>query len=177
MPDEVPDWVTLTEGEQVVWQGGPANVRVAEELIGEVVLVLVGLGLALVQPAALFGFGIPAIPIIPLGLAGIGLGLAAIGALSGIVTYLRFRAREYLITTTELYRKQGLISRSVTNLRLERVQDTGFTQSVFQRLFDYGHVNVSTAGGGGVELRFENVPDPSAVNGIITEQLNRVRSN
>lgn len=75
----------------------------------------------------LFGFGIPTIPLNPLGLAGIGLALAVIGALSGIVAYLRFRAREYLITTKELYRKQGLISRSVTNLRLERVQDSGFT--------------------------------------------------
>ncbi|MFW5919501.1 MAG: PH domain-containing protein [Halanaeroarchaeum sp.] len=175
MPNEVPDWVTLTEGEQVVWRGGPATVRIAQELIGEAVLVVLGLWLAVAPPAALFGVALPTIPVVPLGLVGVGLVLAGVGVLSGVVTYLRFRAVEYLVTTEELYHKRGLLSRSVTNLRLERVQDSGFTQSAFQRLFDYGHVHVSTAGGGGVELRFADVDDPSAVNAVITEHLDRVR--
>lgn len=177
MPDEVPDWVTLTDGEEIVWRGGPAKVRVAEELVGEAVIVVVGLGLAVVQPAAVFGVALPTVPVVPLGLAGIGLALAGLGVLSGVATYLRFWAVEYLVTTEELYHKRGFLSRSVTNLRLERVQDTGFTQTLFQRLFDYGHVHVSTAGGGGVELRFENVDDPAAVNATITENLDRVRSD
>lgn len=176
MSEDIPDWVTLTEGEEVVWRGGPATIRIAEELAGEAVLIVAGLWLAVVQPAAVFGVGLPPVPVIPLGLAGIGLVLVAFGVVSVIVTYLRFRAVDYLITTEELYHKRGLLSRSVKNLRLERVQDTGFTQTVFQRLFDYGNVHVSTAGGGGVELRFQNVDGPATVNGIIAEQLDRVRS-
>ncbi|MES3518498.1 MAG: PH domain-containing protein [Natronomonas sp.] len=175
-PEEPPEWVTLTGDESVIWSGGPANVRVAEEVLGEVVLVAAGLWLVFVQPAAIGAVTLPAFGFVPLGIAGVGLVVAGVGLLFGILTYLRFRAIEYLITTKELYVKRGLVSRSVENLRLERVQNNGFEQTVLQRLLGYGHVHVSTAGGGGVELRFKNVPDPGDVNGIITERLDRVRS-
>ena len=75
-----------------------------------------------------------------------------------------------------VHRKQGLLSRSVRNLRLDWVQDSGFKQGALQRLLGYGTVRVSTAGGG-VEMRFRAVADPEAVNARITRQLDRVRES
>lgn len=173
--NEVPDWVTLTDGETVVWRGGPSTARVVQELLGETLVVVVGLAVVAVGSGAVAAVDPPTLSVVPLGLVGVGLAVALLGVALGAVTYLRFRAIEYLITTSELYHKQGLLSRSVRNLRLERVQDSGFQQSAVQRLLGYGTVHVSTAGGGGVELRFRNVPDPEAVNGRITRQLDRVR--
>lgn len=91
------------------------------------------------------------------------------------MTVARWRAVRYLVTTEELYRKRGLVSRDVKNLRLGQVQNTGFTQSAVQRLLGYGTVTVSTAGSGGTELAFANVPDPERVNGVVTEQLDAYR--
>ena len=173
--DEVPDWVTLTDDETVVWRGGPSTARVVQELLGETLLVVVGLAVVAVGSGAVAAVDPPTLSAVPLGLVGIGLAAVLLGVVLGVVTYLRFRAIRYLITTSELYRKRGLFSRSVRNLRLERVQDSGFQQSAVQRLLGYGTVHVSTAGGGGVELRFQDIPDPEAVNGRITRQLDRVR--
>ena len=173
--NEVPDWVTLTDDETVVWRGGPSTARVVQELLGETLLVVGGLAVVAVGSGAVAAVDPPTLSAVPLGLVGVGLAVVLLGIVLGVVTYLRFRAIEYLITTSELYRKRGLFSRSVRNLRLERVQDSGFQQSAVQRLLGYGTVHVSTAGGGGVELRFRDVPDPEAVNGRITRQLDRVR--
>ena len=173
--DQVPDWVTLTDDETVVWRGGPSTARVVQELLGETLLVVVGIAVVAVGSGAVAAVDPPTLSAVPLGLVGIGLAVVLLGVVLGVVTYLRFRAIVYLITTSELYRKRGLFSRSVRNLRLERVQDSGFRQSAVQRLLGYGTVHVSTAGGGGVELRFRDVPDPEAVNGRITRQLDRVR--
>ena len=175
--DEVPDWVTLTDDETAVWRGGPSTARVVQELLGETLLVVVGLAVVAVGSGAVAVAAVdpPTLSVVPLGLVGIGLAVVLLGVGLGVVTYLRFRAIGYLITTSELYRKRGLFSRSVRNLRLERVQDSGFQQSAVQRLLGYGTVHVSTAGGGGVELRFRHVPDPGAVNDRIARQLDRVR--
>ena len=173
--DEVPDWVTLTDDETVVWRGGPSTARVVQELLGETLLVAVGIAAVAVGSGAVAAVDPPTLSAVPLGLVGIGLAVVLLGVVLGVVTYLRFRAIVYLITTSELYRKRGLFSRSVRNLRLGRVQDSGFRQSAVQRLLGYGTVHVSTAGGGGVELRFRHVPDPGAVNSRITRQLDRVR--
>ena len=174
MPTDVPDWVTLTDDETVVWRGGPAPARVARDLLGEALLVVAGLAL-LAADAGVVGPDLPAVPAVPLGLAGVGIAVVGLGVALTVASYLRFRAVEYLITSAELYRKQGLLSRSVRNLRLDRVQDSGFEQGALQRLLGYGTVRVSTAGGGGVEMRFRAVPDPEAVNARITRQLDRVR--
>ncbi|PSQ41962.1 hypothetical protein BRD14_05360 [Halobacteriales archaeon SW_5_68_122] len=171
----VPDWVTLTDDETVVWRGGPSTARVVQELLGETLLVVVGIAVVAVGSGAVAAVDPPTLSAVPLGLVGVGLAVVLLGVVLGVVTYLRFRAIVYLITTSELYRKRGLFSRSVRNLRLERVQDSGFRQSAVQRLLGYGTVHVSTAGGGGVELRFRHVTDPEAVNGRIARQLDRVR--
>lgn len=169
MSDEQPGWVTLTEGETVVWSGGPSIATVSGTLAVDVVLAVVGL-LATVR-AGLFGpFSEPlaSLGALPLALVVLALGHAALAV-------ARWQAIQYLVTTEELYRKRGLLSRDVKNLRLGQIQNTGFTQSAIQRLLGYGTVTVSTAGSAGTELAFAGVPDPERVNGIVTEQLDAFR--
>lgn len=178
MSPDVPAWVTLTGGESVVWSGGPSLVVLLERLLGEAVLVVAGLWLVVDGPGRLLGVEVPDLAATPVDTSvAVGAALAFLGLVLAAGTYLRFRAVEYLATTEELYVKRGLVSRSVTNLRLDRVQDSGFSQSATQRFFGYGDVFVSTAGGGGVELSFRNVPDPAQVNGIVTQQLDRARGH
>ncbi len=176
MAGESPSWVTLTDDEAIVWTGGPSRIRIAEELLGETIIVLVGVALLVLaapigatNPVAFPGF-------IPGGLAGVGLLVVAIGVGLAGVTYLRFHAIVYIITSDEVYVKRGVVSRQVRNLRLDRIQDCGFRQSLLGRLLGYGDVYVSTAGGSGIELEFWAVPDPAYVNGLITEHLDAVRS-
>lgn len=165
------DWVTLTDSEQVVWSGGPSAVLVARELLAETLLVVVGIVVAGYGPGLFEGLGISFLEALPAGVRIVGLLLAVAGILLWLLTYLRFSSIEYLVTTDEVYVKRGLVSRSVTNLRIDRIQDCGFEQSALQRLLGYGDVYVSTAGSGGAELVFEDVSDPANVNSTITNQL------
>ena len=169
MSENAPSWVTLTDDETVVWSGGPGRIRLIEEILVELLIILLGVGLFAAPRYDLLPVAVPGIEIVGLALVGVGLVLA-------IVTVLRFRATAYLITNNELYLKHGLISRSVQNTRLNQVQDTGFSQSALQRVFGLGNVYVSTAGRSGTSIRFKNVPNPARVNGIITEQLDDIHT-
>lgn len=169
MSSNAPGWVTLTDGEAVVWSGGPSNVRVTEELFLEAVLIVAGIALVVAPVQQYLPAAVPDLGLYPLVLVGLGLLLVA-------VTYVRFRAIGYVLTSEELYAKRGLVSREVRTMRLDRVQDHGFEQSALQRVFGYGHVYVSTAGSSGIDLAFENVPNPDEVSGRLSEQLEAVRS-
>jgi hypothetical protein len=115
MPTDVPDWVTLTDDETVVWRGGPAPARIARDLLGEALLVVAGLALLAVDAGVVgLDLGLPAVPAVPLGLAGVGLAVVGLGVALAVASYLRFRAVEYLITSAELYRRSRRLPRGLT---------------------------------------------------------------
>lgn len=104
----------------------------------------------------------------------------AIGALFAIVlvgvvllvgAYLSHRNTNYVITSDALYKKTGVLSRNVQRIEFEKVQDTSFRQSFLGTQFGFGTVDISTAGGGGVEMSFASVADPQAVQSMINERL------
>lgn len=169
MSGEQPDWVTLTEGETAVWSGGPSIASISGTLARDGVLAMAGV-LAAMRPGLFGPFSeqLASLGTLPLALTALAVGHA-------LVAVARWQAVEYLVTSEELYRKRGLVSRDVKNLRIGQIQNTGFTQSATQRLLGYGTVYVSTAGSGGTELAFADVADPEGVNGVVTEQLDAFR--
>lgn len=168
MASTAPSWVTLADGEEIVWSGHPSNRRVAQELVGETVLVVLGVALALAPIQEYAPAWVPELGYYPLLLSVVGLVL-------GAATWLRFKTIAYVLTTSELYKKEGLVSRDVETLRLDRVQDHGFEQSAFERIAGYGDVYVSTAGRSGANFQFEDVDRPQDVAARISEQLEDVR--
>jgi len=169
---EPPDWVTLTQGEEVVWGGRPTLLAYTSGVVGG--LVLAGLGVAVWLVAgrgAVAGVEIP--PDLPGGI--VGAALVVLGLYRVARALVDWWTVRYLITTEEVYKKQGVVSRTVRNLRLDRVQNTSFSQSVTGRLFSHGNVRVETAGGGGAALVFRHVPDPETVLGHLTRALDRRR--
>lgn len=157
----VPEWVTLGEGEQIVWSGTPSLLLSAGSLVGGLLVVVAGVVLYGVLIPADFEFRWVAWLLIPAGLLLMG------------YAYVRHQSTRYVITTNEVYRKEGLLSRHVTSLRLDRIQNSSFEQSLLERLLSYGDVHVDTAGSGGTEITFEAVSNPQEVSGLLTEQLDR----
>lgn len=176
MRESIPEWVTLSDGEEIVWYGGPSVSRLAQDIVGAFVLAVVGVALVIAAPSGAFGAEFADVPYLSRAMTLVGLALLAIGIALGMLIYLRYSAVGYVVTSEELYVKRGLVSRDVTTVRLERIQDTGFTQSTFERVLGYGDVTVATAGSGGVELRFEDVDDPAGVNNLISRQVDEARS-
>lgn len=154
------EWVHLTGDERVLWAGTPSTYP-AVPVIG-VAFALCVLGAWLSREGLL---GMPWW--LPLGLIPIGLTVAT-------YAYLARWSTRYVFTTKAIYEKTGLLSRTVTQVRFDRVQNTAFDQSLIERALSYGDLAVYTAGTGGVNLSLRDVPEPQRVNSLVTNRLSEI---
>ena len=155
---ESAEWVHLTDGESVLWAGTPSSYPVAPAI---------GFGFALSLFGAWLFRDVP-FSVVPQWLP---LVLVPIGALVGAWAYLKRWSTRYVFTTNAIYKKTGILSRTVTRVRLDRVQNTAFDQSLVERALSYGDIAIYTAGSGGRDLSLRDVPDPKRVNALVTTQL------
>lgn len=130
------DWLTLSSGEDIVWEGQP---RIKS-----------------IIPAVIIG--------IPTAILGVGL-LIIIGA------YLSVKNTEYVVSNKSLYVKKGVLSRSVQKIGFDKVQNISFSQGILGNHFGYGNIEISTAGGSGVEMRFRSIEEPKQVQEKINELM------
>lgn len=151
------DWLQLGADEEVLWAGHPSIIPYFPRyLLGGVLVVGGTLGAMFANEFRL------------LAVAVVGIGVL----LAGSAHYRRI-STGYVITTTQVYYKDGLVSRDVTQIRYDRVQNTSFSQSIPERFFSYGDVVVTSAGTGEIEITFRNVPDPARIKHLLAEQLDR----
>lgn len=102
---------------------------------------------------------------------------AGIGLLIIIGPYLRVKNTEFVVTSEGLYRKTGTLSRNVQKIGFDKVQNISFSQNFLGTRFDYGTIEVSTAGGSGIELAFRNIDDPREVEQVINDRLKQVQGS
>ncbi|MFP3879338.1 MAG: PH domain-containing protein [Dehalococcoidia bacterium] len=86
--------------------------------------------------------------------------LMVIGAIIGLVGYVRWRSVVYALTTNRIVVLKGIFSKELYENRLDKVQDIRMKISLRQRIYNCGDIFVSTAGTSGVECIWENIPDP-----------------
>jgi uncharacterized membrane protein YdbT with pleckstrin-like domain len=176
-----PEWLSLEEGESVVWSGRPRRMSIAGTVVGAVVrtavlagaLLAVGSGVAdQLLPETAGPVAVPslakAVPTVAvLG----GAGLAVVWGLAQITwAYLVVSNVDYVLTDRNLYKKTGVGSETVTRVGVDRVQSTSLSKDVLGNLFDYGSVAVSTAGGSGVEMVVRDLSAP----GELQRELRRL---
>jgi uncharacterized membrane protein YdbT with pleckstrin-like domain len=130
------DWLTLDDGETVVWADTPHQYS-----------------------------------LVPAFVVGIPLSFLLVGIPILVAAYLQYKNTNYVVTTAALYRKTGVLSRSVQRIEFDKVQDTSYRQTFLGAEFGYGTVDVSTAGGTGVEMSFDSVADPQALQRRINERI------
>jgi len=95
-------------------------------------------------------------------------GLVAIIALVGValtilIGFIKRVATNYTITNRRLHIKRGIVSRTIQETRLERVQNVNYTQSMIQRMLQIGNVDFDTAAGDDYNFIFAGVADPGDV--------------
>ncbi|WP_254764269.1 PH domain-containing protein [Natrinema marinum] len=134
------EWLSLENGEEILWAGGPDRRTLIPTLVIGIPLSLVLIGLVIIASE-----------------------------------YLRVTNTHYVVTNRALYKKTGVLSRDVKRIEHEKVQDISYSQSALGTHFGYGNVEVSTAGGSGVEMSFGAVPDPKGVQQRISERIDRKR--
>ena len=153
----VPDWVPAGNEETVRWQGQPRTRVVHLGIAAGVALALVVLGGATL--AATSG----AVPATVAAAVGLVLALLAFGVPAGGTWLWRWSTR-YVLTDAALYHRTGVLSLTVTELRLGKVQNTSYSQGIFGAMFGHGTVTVDTAGSQGAELTLRQLDGPKAVH-------------
>lgn len=152
------DWLQLGSDEEILWAGHPSIVPYLPGYLLGGALVVAGT----VGALALNEFGFLGAIVLVGGFL-----------LVGLAHYRRV-ATSYVITTTQAYYKEGLLSRNVTQIRYDRIQNTSFTQSIPERLLSYGDVVITSAGTGEIEITFRGVPDPARIKHLLADQLDKV---
>jgi len=109
--------------------------------------------------------------VVPGLIVGIPLSLVLIGIPIIIASYLQYTNTNYVVTNKGVYSKRGILSRDVQQVGFNKVQNISYSQSAIGSSLGYGSVDVSTAGGSGVELQFRNIPDPAAVQELIATEI------
>lgn len=153
-------WLHLTSDEEILWKGHQSVYRVLPLVTVGILFVLLGTGLAGSNFFPLSNW--------------LGVILALSGLIIAMPPLLQWRTEWYVLTTEEIYHKKGILSTNTIQIRLDRIQNTTYSQSLVERIFGYGDVTVYTAGSGTMDLVISNVSNPQLVNGTLTEQLDRV---
>ncbi|WP_164974857.1 PH domain-containing protein [Halegenticoccus tardaugens] len=165
---ESAEWLSLGDDERVLWHGRPSAYVFARDLAPVVALALVGFAVAIGLRFALpdLPWWVPLLP----------LALVAVLVFVGLAAYLRWTTTHYVITNRGVFRKHGVLTRDVTRLRIDRIQNTSYNQSTLQQLLSFGDLTLFTAGSGTVDLVLEDVPDPEDVNRVLSDQLEATRT-
>ncbi|WP_222916051.1 PH domain-containing protein [Natrinema sp. SYSU A 869] len=161
-----PDWFHISDDEDIVWESRPHPITMGSKLP-------VGIGLALAGFLVAGWSGADGVGLLTI----LGILMTVVGAIMAFARYLVWTNTRYVITSTELYKKQGIVSRDVTQFRLERVQNISLRQSGIGRLLGYGDLTVYTAGSGEPELVFERVPKPDRASSRLSDQLETVATD
>jgi uncharacterized membrane protein YdbT with pleckstrin-like domain len=154
----------LHAGEQILYEGHPSWRAILD-------FYLKGIAATAVIAAA-------AALITGMGDGGADSGLVTIIALVGVagtilIGFIKRVATSYTITNRRLHIKRGIVSRTIQETRLERVQNVNYTQSVLQRILQIGNVDFDTAAGDDYNFVFSGVADPSDVVHMVDEATRR----
>jgi uncharacterized membrane protein YdbT with pleckstrin-like domain len=141
----------LHPGEEILFDGHPSwRATLGFYVVGFVVAVVAGIvaGVA----------------------AGTGIGVVVLlvaFAIVLLVGLLRRIGTHYLVTTQRLRIRRGILSRSVQQTQLDRVQNVNTDQSFFERVLQIGTVDFDTAGTDDSDFTFRGIADPEEVVGAV----------
>jgi uncharacterized membrane protein YdbT with pleckstrin-like domain len=95
-------------------------------------------------------------------------GLVTIVAIVGVAItvlagFIKRIATDYVITDRRLHIKRGIISRTIQETRLVRVQNVNYNQGVLDRILQIGDVDFDTAAGDDYNFVFAGVAQPEQV--------------
>lgn len=144
----------LHPGEQILYEGHPSwrailDFYIKGILATAIVALLVALGTGFIGDETNTSL------VVTIALVGV-----AVTILAGFIKRV---ATSYTITNRRLHIKRGIVSRTIQETRLERVQNVNYNQSILQRVLQIGDVDFDTAAGDDYNFVFAGVGDPADV--------------
>jgi uncharacterized membrane protein YdbT with pleckstrin-like domain len=157
----------LHPGEQVLYEGHPSWRAILDFYIkGVIATALICLLVALAT--GFFGDETDTGLVVIVALVGV--------ALTILVGFVKRVATNYTITNRRLHIKRGIVSRTIQETRLERVQNVNYNQSVLQRVLQVGDVDFDTAAGDDYNFVFAGVAEPAPTPSPAASRSSSARS-
>lgn len=151
-------WLTLTEGEEVVWKSNPHIIEYLLPGAAGISITLIWLIVATITFLPLWSTIVA----------------AATGALLIGMAHLRRITTIYVLTTSEMYKRYGVLDEDYKQIRIDKVQNTGVNLSLIERIIGFGDITIYTSGSGTQDMQVSNVPDPRGLNRKIAEMMEEV---
>jgi hypothetical protein len=148
----------LVEGEDVVVELRPHWAFLGWPLVATIAAVALAVGIDVAFPHA------------PAGVGDVLLGVLAVALLWLAGRTLRWITTSLVLTTTRIVERSGVLGRRALEIRLERINELSYHQSLPARMARTGELMVETGGESG-DIVFDHVPRPAAFQSLITEQI------
>lgn len=167
MASRQPSWVNLSSDERIHWVGHPSLKPIIPALVLATVIAGIGIvGTYFVRFTDFFE--LPALaewsPLV----------LVVVGIVLALRPLIGHYSTQYAITSGDVYKKTGILSRSIEQIPHRRIQNTACSQSILERLLSYGDLTIYTAGSDTHDIIFENIPSPMKLNGVLAEEISEV---
>ena len=140
------------EEEQVIWTGRPSWRGRMAILVPGVLLTILALVVCLWA-----GFS-ATVTVVVVGV------VALVTVVWAFIETIRWK---YTITNRRVFVRHGLVSIHEQTARLERVQDITLHQTLFDRMFGVGKLQIDTAGSSGGALEFKALLEPTEVREVL----------
>jgi hypothetical protein len=152
----------LTEGESVVVELRPTWLVLGWPLVASIAAAILAIVVLISFPSAPTGVGyfLLILVLVPAGW----LGLRA----------LKWHTTSIVLTNTRILERRGVFSRVGIEVRLDRVNELSYRQTLLERIVRTGSLEVEVGGETGVVI-FAHLPHPAAVQSLITEQIEAMR--
>jgi hypothetical protein len=148
----------LADGEEVVSEFRPNWTVLGWPLVSSVAAACLTVGVVIAFPKA-------PIAVLYLVLAVLVVALSWLGARA-----VRRSATTIVVTTARVMRRTGVLSRTNLEIRLERINELSYHQSIAGRLLREGEVLIEVGGETGVVV-LDHVPRPAVVQSLISGQV------
>ena len=142
----------VPEEEQVIWSGRPSWRGRMAILVPGVLLTILALVVCLWADFS------ATVTVVVVGI------VALVTVVWALLETIRWK---YTITNRRVFVRHGLVSIQEQTARLERVQDITLHQTLFDRMFGVGRLQIDTAGSSGGALEFKALLEPTEVREVL----------
>ncbi len=92
--------------------------------------------------------------------------ISIVGIIGILVWWVKCKSERLAISDSEILLERGLLSKQRTQLWLASIRTVRVTQTMWQRLFNVGNIEVFSAGDY-AEIAIRNMPDPNRARALV----------
>ena len=94
-----------------------------------------------------------------------------------LIGFLQWMSRLYVLTNKRVMRIRGVLTVSVFEAPLVKIQNTFISLLLYERIFGLGSIHFTTAGTYGIEASWRSINSPLEVHEIIRQALHKAQNS